>query len=196
MPVTPKDPLRETAELLFRQASPGWIRDGRPTSQLFRPTAKDHGLLSVDRESVVGSAVASRERFLARGFQSHSTWGVTVGEVNAIPLEAYSDPTRLNDAHALLDMSHLSEREQRSVGERLRNAAEQRGQLAPNNVLSSPERCDRLMDPLASTAMSQALPTLSPDLHLAHSPLQEEKHQKGMTNTKGKTASPRSRGRR
>ena len=33
--------------LLFRQVNPGWIREGRVTSQAFKPTAKDEKKLSV-----------------------------------------------------------------------------------------------------------------------------------------------------
>jgi hypothetical protein len=131
MPIALEFRLAEPAELLFRQASPPLIQDGVPTSLLFRPMPKDHGLLSVDREAVIGLAEKSRERFRARGFQSHSTWAVSVGEVRAQALQAYADPTKHNDAHALIDMSALSDRQMRDISKRLREAAVARGRLAP-----------------------------------------------------------------
>ena len=43
--------------LLFRQVHPSWIREGRITSQAFKPTAKDH-----DRPSVYNGDMISAEK--------------------------------------------------------------------------------------------------------------------------------------
>jgi hypothetical protein len=195
MPVVPETRLREATELLFRQASPGWIRDGRPTSQLFRPTPKDHGLLSVDRESVVGSAAVSRERFLARGFQSHSTWGVSVGEVNSESLEAYADPTRHNDAHALIDMSHLDERKQRSVGERLRDAAERHGQFAPSVPVAHTTHSPSSIEPVGEVTREASTQT-PPTAISTPEPSQKRVPRDGIAKTRSGATSAPSRKRR
>lgn len=47
MPTDPV-PLSDAGELLHRQVHPNWIRDGRITSQAFRPTKKDDNKLSID----------------------------------------------------------------------------------------------------------------------------------------------------
>jgi hypothetical protein len=132
MPVDPEHRLTKPAELLFRQATqPGWVQDGRPTSQLFEPRPVDKGRVSVDREFVIGNAEKSLEQFRANGFSSMSTWAVSVGEVNTQQLEAYAAPTKKNKAHALIDMSLLSPEDQLVIATVLAALARKRGVLAP-----------------------------------------------------------------
>ena len=47
--------LADDDEVLFRQVHPAFVRDGRPSSQAFRPTPKDEG-------SLPSHAVLSRRR--------------------------------------------------------------------------------------------------------------------------------------
>lgn len=130
MPSHRSEPLDAERELLFRQATtPGWIRDGRPTSQLFEPRPIDRGCVSVDRESLIKTAQASLNAFLARGLKSASTWGVTVGEVKEQGLEAFGSPSTKNAAHAHIDMGGLQGPEQRVVAAQLAVQATRRGML-------------------------------------------------------------------
>jgi hypothetical protein len=136
MPIGPEHRLTEPAEFLFRQVTkPGWIQDGRPTSQLFEPRPIDKGCVSVDRESIIGSAEKSLENFIKNGFSAVSTWGVTVRQVNALQLEAYADPTKKNQAHALIDMSALSSEEQVEAATALAIQARNHGPLATRSAL-------------------------------------------------------------
>ena len=130
VPVAPEFRLERAAELLFRQASPGWIQEGRPSSRLFLPRPTDHGQVSVDREDVVGTAAASRAASERRGFNTGGTWGASVGEANAQLVDAYGDPTRNNAAHAVIDFAPIAEAQHQTVADRLRDAAVRRGQLA------------------------------------------------------------------
>ena len=122
--------LSESAELLFRQANQGWLREGRPSAQLFRPRPKDKGRVSVDRQSLIGSAAASRDRAIANGYPSAGAWAVSVGEVNGQDLQAYGAPSARNDAHAVIDMAGSKSAEQGAKADRLHHFALLRGQLA------------------------------------------------------------------
>ena len=50
--------LTDADEQLFRQVHPSWIQAGKPTSQAFKPTPKDEGLLSVSRGAKTSAAAA------------------------------------------------------------------------------------------------------------------------------------------
>ncbi len=128
-------PLAEPEELLHRQVHPGWINDGRVSSQAFQPTKKDAGQLSVSR----GSLVSSREAFvrhLAKGLASAGTWSVLVLEcgdagtpVFADPIQA-TDPRGLaqDDAHAFVDFRGLGGgAAQKRVADKLATKARERG---------------------------------------------------------------------
>ena len=48
------------ATLLWRQVNPHWVRAGRVTSQVFKPTKKDNNKLSVDDGDLVSAEEAYR----------------------------------------------------------------------------------------------------------------------------------------
>ena len=129
MPVGPEHRLTNPSELLFRQASPGWMREGRPAAQLFRPRPKDEGRVSVDRESAIGNAKASLDRAIANGFPSAGTWAVSVAEGSGEGLSSFADPSGRNTAHSIIDMTALPE-QQAAAADRLRGFAFSRGQQA------------------------------------------------------------------
>ena len=60
--------------LLFRQVSPTWIQNGYPTSQAFKPAAKDKGYLSV----YDGDMITAEESWL---HHTHELGLVSVGVV-------------------------------------------------------------------------------------------------------------------
>ncbi len=73
--------ITDADELLFRQVNPNWIREGRVSSQAFRPMPKDEGLLSVDRGSMTTPEASFR--LLTEGVDAHvrrhlggGRWGV------------------------------------------------------------------------------------------------------------------------
>ncbi|WP_322759162.1 hypothetical protein [Frankia sp. Cr2] len=110
--------LTDTGERLWRQVNPSWVSNGRVTSQVFKPTPKDHGRLSLSRASKVG-ARQSHERHLARGLASVGVLSVTVGQAQDVKVTAWDDPVDedIPEDHAHLDCTGLSRREQKAVAD-------------------------------------------------------------------------------
>ena len=136
--VPPSNTVTDVDELLFRQVHPSWIREGRVTSQAFRPMPKDEGLLSVDRGSMTTAEGSFRLFTGAMHLQSAGTWGVTVGECLAQTLTVLEDPLSsppepvANVAHALVCYTSVSSKSQlEAKGQKLARCANDRGRLFP-----------------------------------------------------------------
>ncbi|HEY4014800.1 MAG TPA: hypothetical protein VGM06_15765 [Polyangiaceae bacterium] len=129
--------LADDDELLFRQVHPTFVRDGRPSSQAFRPTAKDERKLSVARGSITTAATAFQHHTERLGLPSGGTWGVTVGECREQGLPAFSDPVTAppekvaDPAHAIIDFTTHSRNQVDAKGARLARTAFERGRLHP-----------------------------------------------------------------
>jgi hypothetical protein len=129
--------LDDEGELLFRQVHPSFVRDGRPSSQAFRPTPKDAGRLSVARGTLATAAAAFHHHTEHLGLSSAGTWGVTVGECLEQGLPALADPLtsppeRVADpAHAVIDFTAHSRGQMEARGARLALRANERGRLHP-----------------------------------------------------------------
>src|SRR6478672_4173991 len=81
-------------EKLWRQVNPGWIHDGRVSSQLFRPTPKDTGEVSVTRSSLVTES--HRHHTEVMGYASAGVYYVDVAEVQEVGLRVVDD-SQVND---------------------------------------------------------------------------------------------------
>jgi hypothetical protein len=129
--------LDDGDELLFRQVHPSFVRDGRPSSQAFRPTPKDEGRLSVARSSLTTASEAFELYAKGRGLPSVGTWAVTVGECNEQGLKAFADPLTAppekipDPAHAIIDFTPHSKSQAEARGMRLARKAVDRGRLHP-----------------------------------------------------------------
>jgi hypothetical protein len=116
---------------------PGFVRDGRPSSQAFRPTPKDDSRLSVARASRTTAKAAFELYTAARGLASAGTWGVTVAECRAQALVVRPDPLTAppepvpDPAHAIVDFGGVSKSQQEAKGARLARCAVARGRLHP-----------------------------------------------------------------
>jgi hypothetical protein len=136
--------LTDEDEFLLRQVHPSFVRDGRPSSQAFRPTSKDDGKLSVARGALTTAEAAFTLHTRDRGLRSDGTWAVTVGECRAQALVAVSDPIDsppdavADPAHALIDFSPFSKGQAEAKGVRLARAAADRGRLHPSTEPLSP----------------------------------------------------------
>ena len=64
------EPLSAAEELLLRQVHPAFLRDGRPTSQVWKPTKKDEGKLSVARGTIASPRAAFEHHTTALGLPS------------------------------------------------------------------------------------------------------------------------------
>lgn len=126
MPITPEARLTDAGELLHRQVNPGFVQDGRITSQVFKLNSQDEGKLSVSRGSMVTAEVACA-RYRARGNKSGGVVSVAVGECNGLDLDAYEDALPDDDAHALVDLTQQSRSEGEKRAKKLTAIARARG---------------------------------------------------------------------
>ena len=86
--------------LLYRQIHPDWIRDGNVTSQAFRPTPKDIGMLSVyDGDRI--TAISTWERHTGQGMESSGMLAVTKEECESLGLRVVPDPLPESPEHVL-----------------------------------------------------------------------------------------------
>ena len=127
MPVSSATRITNTKEVLHRQVHPNFVRNGRPSSQAFRPSSRDEGQMSVSRGSRI-TAEAAYRRYTSQGRLSSGVWSVTVLECNEVGLEAYDDPLEQDDAHAIVNFSPISSKGQvERIADKLAAAARQRG---------------------------------------------------------------------
>lgn len=124
-------------EQLWRNCNPAWFLDGdRLSSQVFRPTPKDAGKLSIARSARV-SAADHQAEFTAGGLGSVGVWAVTVAEVDAQGLRAVHDehgphaPVPCPRGHGFLDFRGLGGGAVRRVAAGLRDRAAARGRVHP-----------------------------------------------------------------
>jgi hypothetical protein len=131
-PVSDAVPLSDPQEMLFRQVHPNFVRDGRPSSQAFRPTKKDEGKLSVARGSMTSAENAFRHHAERLQLPSAGTWGVLVGECIGLQLQTFPDPTSAppepfaDPAHAFVDFRELSNNQAEARGAKLARQAAMR----------------------------------------------------------------------
>ena len=100
-------PLAEPDELLFRQVHPSWVQDGVPSSQVFKPTKKDAGMLSIALGSKTSPERAFDHHTQVLKLKSAGTWAVTVGEVKGVGLGSYAQPLDDNPDHGFIDFREI-----------------------------------------------------------------------------------------
>ena len=135
--------LAEDAELLLRQVFPDWLKDeGVPSSQSFQPWRTiDDGCLSVDRGSLTTAAKAfalfTTPKPDGFGQGASEVWGLTVEEVRARTLTAWSDPVEAvgdlpaNPAHAVVEFGGIEPKQWKKAAKALKIFAVARGRLHP-----------------------------------------------------------------
>ncbi len=111
MPISPEHKLASPDELLHRQVHPTFLRDGRISSQAFKPNSGDDGQLSVSRGSLASAKLAF-ERYLARKRASCGVWSITLAECATVAAPAYADPLEDDDAHAVINFAELASKSQ------------------------------------------------------------------------------------
>jgi len=112
--------------LLWRQIHPSFLEGGRPGSQAFRPTPKDHDRLSFDDGDRI-KAEASWWRFTeTKGLQSVGVLGVHVAECTAeelsVEVDGIPDPE-----HVSVNFSGQSNGKRKTISKKLRDLAMGRG---------------------------------------------------------------------
>lgn len=119
--------LGDGTEFLHRQVNPSWVVDGVPSSQAFRPTKKDEGLLSVSRGSEVSAEESFDHHTGTLGLRSAGAWSVTVDECGESGTQAIDDPTDETPHHAVVDFRGFSRKQAEIAGKRLLKYAMERG---------------------------------------------------------------------
>jgi len=119
--------LSNRDELLWRQVNPHFVHGGRVSSQVFKPTPKDEGLLSVARSSRTTAEDAFHHHVKILGFVSAGVLAVSVGECLGESLTSYEQPLPDNPAHAVVDFRVLSDKDRERKAKRLAAAARSRG---------------------------------------------------------------------
>ena len=112
--------------LLSRQVHPAWEQQNRVTSQVFHPSTKDKGCLSVYDGDLIAPVDSWEHYSRVLGWQSVGVVAVTVAECE--PLPGVPDPTAFLE-HVLIDFRGLSNNKARLAAQNLRNYAETRGWL-------------------------------------------------------------------
>ncbi len=125
--------IADQEERLWRQVHPIWIHEGRVTSQLFSPTPKDSGEVSVTRASLVSPEDSYQYHTETLNLQSIGVYCVDIAEVREVNLRAVDD-SQVEDgeerppAHAFLDFKAVaSPKQRRKRASLLRDKAEKRG---------------------------------------------------------------------
>jgi hypothetical protein len=139
------DKLDDVTELMLRQVHPAFLRDGRPSSQTFRPTPKDKGMLSVNRASMT-TPIDAYARFSERpDCRSCGVLAVSVAECAAEQLAAFEAPLVQADdgtddkSHAIIDFRNLTRNAVEKKSGRLVRVALARGFLhGPIEDITSP----------------------------------------------------------
>ncbi len=112
--------------LLHRQVAPSWVQEGRITSQVFKPTSKDAGKLSVyDGDQI--DAEDSWDHYTGQlGHSSCGVVSVTVPECESEELQVVPDPEPF-DEHAYIDFAERSRSQVERASKSLRRCADDRG---------------------------------------------------------------------
>lgn len=88
---------------LLRQVHPSFLIDGRITSQVFRPTHKDKGLLSTYDGDRITPRDAWEHYTRDQGYESVGVVAVTVSECESISLPVYADEKPDFREHVVID---------------------------------------------------------------------------------------------
>ena len=115
--------------LLLRQIHPSFVREGKVTSQAFRPTPKDQNRLSCDDGDQISAEDAWR-RF-TDSYQSVGVMAVSHRECSDLKLGVFPDGEPYPE-HVSIDFDGLSGKQREKCGKKLRARAETRGwQFSP-----------------------------------------------------------------
>lgn len=154
-------------ELLLRQVNPAFVRDGRPSSQVFRPTPKDEGMVSVNRGSRCAPEAAYQQFITRPGCRSCGVLAVSIAECAVEQLTALDAPLAADDdgcddpSHAIIDFRGVSKNAAEKKAGRLGRIAEARGFLF-GPVASTPELAAPDVGPPAAAPITTITPPADP----------------------------------
>jgi len=111
--------------LLHRQVHPSWVQQGPVTSQVFRPTPKDSGRVSVYNGALIDAREAWEHFTTKLGFASVGSIAVTVNECEQLDLMVEADGIPFPE-HAFIDFAGHSKNQILKRADRLAVAAAKR----------------------------------------------------------------------
>lgn len=112
--------------MLHRQINPSWTQNGRVTSQAFKPTPKDEGLLSVYDGDQINAEKAWVHFTTHLRFESVGSLAVTVSECGDNELPVRSEPQPFPE-HVVIDFTAFGANQVEKKAKKLRSVAEARG---------------------------------------------------------------------
>lgn len=112
--------------MLHRQVNPSWVQNGRVTSQAFKPTPKDEGLLSVYDGDLVTAEKAWLHFTTVLKFTSAGSLAVTVAECTTNELPVKPDPKPFPE-HVVIDFTSFSGNQIEKKAKKLKLLADARG---------------------------------------------------------------------
>lgn len=122
----------------MRQVPAEHFHDGRLSSLAFKPQPKDNQKLSVHQRSIITPKEAFQIFTEVQGYNSEDIYGVSIGEVNELSINAYKDPIKtdegnkdylLNKAHSLIDYNSFNKSQTDKRAKKLSLKAKDRGSL-------------------------------------------------------------------
>ncbi len=114
--------------VLLRQIHPGFVQQGRVTSQAFRPTPKDERKLSMYDGDQISAERSFQHYTNTPSCLSAGVLGVTVAECQELDLPTMPDPEPFIE-HVLIDYSAFDKKVVEKKAKLLKAKAETRGWL-------------------------------------------------------------------
>jgi len=112
--------------LLLRQVHPNFVQNGRPTSQVFRPTPKDEAKLSVYDGDKITAEAAWTHYTNVLTFKSAGVLAVSLSETKSQVLDVVADGIPFPE-HCSVDFTGLAEADVKSKSKLLASYAAARG---------------------------------------------------------------------
>ena len=109
--------------MLHRQVNPSWVQNNRVTSQAFKPTPKDKGLLSVYDGDKMTAEKAWEHFTTILKFQSVGSLGLTVKECTDNELPVEPKPQEFPE-HVVINFTAFSGNQIEKKAKKLRSIAD------------------------------------------------------------------------
>lgn len=112
--------------MLHRQVNPSWIQNNRVTSQAFKPTPKDKGLLSVYDGDKITAEEAWEHFTTTLKFESVGSLALTVRECSDNELPVEPKPEQFPE-HVVINFTAFGGNQVEKKAKKLRSIADTRG---------------------------------------------------------------------
>ena len=119
--------------MLLRQVHPSFIHNGRPSSQVFRPTPKDESKLSAYDGSKIQPGASWEHYTGVLNFDSAGVLGVSKGECEGVSLPVIEDGVPFPE-HCAIDFSGLDKNNADKKGKLLHGFALKRNWLFQKQI--------------------------------------------------------------